>query len=75
MDCILITQEEYKELLRDALLYRALEQGGVDNWEWCGDSIHDFLNAMNATRIEELVDKKIQGMELITIGEEDSNGL
>lgn len=25
----------------------ALEQGGVDNWEWYGASVSDFLNCLS----------------------------
>ena len=28
-----------------AYTYNALEAGGVDNWDWYGESIHDFIDA------------------------------
>jgi len=40
-----ITEEEYKELRRAALLLNALEAGGVDNWDWYSDAYQDFIKA------------------------------
>jgi len=37
-----ITEKEYKSLLRDSAILRALEAGGVDNWEWYGESLSSF---------------------------------
>ena len=39
----LIFEETFKSILEDALKFRALESGGVDNWEWYGASLNDFL--------------------------------
>ncbi len=36
-----IHEDELKELVRDAKILAALRMGGVDNWEWYGDSISD----------------------------------
>ena len=44
METITISKQEYKELLVDSLILSALENGGVDNWEWYSYSINDFLN-------------------------------
>ena len=41
-DYIAIPAKEYQELLADFMKLRALEGGGVDNWEWYGESLHDF---------------------------------
>jgi hypothetical protein len=43
----------------------ALEQGGVDNWSWCGDSIRDFLNRHGADDFDELVEEEIKKYEVI----------
>ncbi len=37
-----ITEEEYKQLKKDQKMLRALEAGGVDNWEWYEDSLEQF---------------------------------
>ena len=39
----LVTERTLKSVLEDALKFRALESGGVDNWEWYGASLGDFL--------------------------------
>lgn len=42
-DTVTISKDEYVELLRASIILTALEEGGVDNWEWYGASIHDFV--------------------------------
>lgn len=37
-----IEKNELEELLKAWHLMNALDHGGVDNWEWYGDSIHDY---------------------------------
>lgn len=37
---ITISVSAYKELLKDAEKLRRLENGGVDNWDWYGDSLY-----------------------------------
>lgn len=39
-----ISEERYIELLTAENTLYALEAGGVDNWEWCGDSLRDGLD-------------------------------
>lgn len=38
-----IKESELLELLEARLRLAALENGGVDNWEWYGDSLCDYL--------------------------------
>jgi hypothetical protein len=40
----IITKEEYDNLVHRSETLEALEQGGVDNWEWYGDSIKQYFN-------------------------------
>lgn len=37
-----IAASEHKRLLRCRAILRALEAGGVDNWEWYGESLKDI---------------------------------
>ena len=37
---IKISPSEYRSLLKDAEKLARLEAGGVDNWEWYGDSLY-----------------------------------
>lgn len=39
----IIKEDELRELIYAANKCCALEQGGVDNWTWYGESCHDFL--------------------------------
>lgn len=38
-----ISKQEYEELLRRDEKLTALENGGVDNWEWYGESLKDYF--------------------------------
>lgn len=40
-----LTQQELLSLLSDSIRLNALECGGVDNWNWYGDSIKDFMGS------------------------------
>ena len=39
----LVPKDELKDLLYDSLTLQALECGGLDNWDWYGASITDFI--------------------------------
>jgi hypothetical protein len=39
-----ISKEEYKELLDRDRKLSALEAGGVDNWQWYGESLEQYYN-------------------------------
>lgn len=41
----LVPKDELKDLLYDSLKLQALEVSGVDNWEWYGESVRDFIDA------------------------------
>ena len=38
----IIDENELYRLLKYSMILEALENGGVDNWEWYGDSIYDY---------------------------------
>ena len=40
---IILTETEFKKIYRGYLKYLALQSGGVDNWEWYGESLGNFL--------------------------------
>lgn len=44
----LVPKDELKDLLYDSLRLQALDCGGVDNWDWYGASIGDFIDATKA---------------------------
>jgi len=39
---IFVSAEKLAKLIRDSYTLNALQAGGVDNWEWYGDSISDY---------------------------------
>ena len=41
----LVPKDELKDLLYDSLKLQALECGGVDNWDWYGESVRDFIDS------------------------------
>lgn len=41
-ETITITKKEYNSLRKDSRELAALEAGGVDNWEWYGESLKEF---------------------------------
>ena len=43
-DMILIPRETLLDLIRDSNTLTALEIGGVDNWDWYGYSIREYVN-------------------------------
>lgn len=40
---LIIPEKEAKEWYKSYLYMRALENGGVDNWEWYSESINNFI--------------------------------
>ena len=41
----LIEEKELIEILTGYYTFLALEAGGVDNWQWAGESVRDFVQA------------------------------
>jgi len=52
----IIYESELIELLHDSMMLAALLGGGVDNWEWYGASIHDFIKANNGNPDDDIYD-------------------
>ena len=53
----------FKELMFEAICYRALDRGGVDNWNWYGQSYKDYCNNFGVDSIDEIADKEIQALK------------
>ena len=60
-DFVTITKKEYLGLLIDSERLNRLEGGGVDNWDWYGESLHpdgeldmDEWKEQEANRIADL---------------------
>lgn len=61
----IISEERLRELLEEEARYIALESGGVDNWEWYGVSIRDYLNLYKADSIDEIVNERVNEFEAL----------
>lgn len=64
MKYYIVEENLLKELWIHDLKLAALENGGVDNWEWYGESIGDFLKEQKAENFEELMEKEITSMTI-----------
>lgn len=42
-ETVIISKRDFDKLNRDSRKLAALEAGGVDNWEWYGESLKDFV--------------------------------
>ena len=45
-DYIAISASELIELVAAQMKLMALESGGVDNWEWYGESLHEYMKEL-----------------------------
>lgn len=62
---ILISKEQLETYINGYLQLMALEQGGVDNWSWCGESIRDFLDRHGADDFDDIVEEEIRQYEVV----------
>lgn len=59
-----ISEKRLKELERAQAKLLALEAGGVDNWEWYGESLKDWFKE---GRLEELLDEVVENVHDILV--------
>ena len=57
--------EYFKSLVFEANCYRALDQGGVDNWNCYGQSYEDYCNDLGANSIDEIADQEIRATKAV----------
>ena len=57
--------EYFKSLVFEANCYRALEQGGVDNWSGYGFSYTDYCDELGADSIDEIADQEIRTVKAV----------
>lgn len=66
-----VSETVLKSLLEDSYTYSALRAGGVDNWEWYGASIGDFIegsyriDGIEYESIEEIAEADLENYEEI----------
>ena len=58
-----IEESELKSLLHDSFKLAALEAGGVDNWEWYGESLHDSIKEFGS--FDKQVEEALQSYQPI----------
>lgn len=62
----LITETRLRKLLEAEARLEALEYGGVDNWEWCSDSLHNWLKEFKEWN--NIQDKDIDFEDVVDLG-------
>ena len=67
----LVPKDELKELLCDSLRLQALDCGGVDNWDWYGASIGDFIEA---AKVDYNVPKDDDDFDISDMADVDAEG-
>lgn len=55
----------YKSLVYEANCYRALDRGGVDNWNWYEMSYQDYCDELGADSIDEVADQEIRATKAV----------
>ena len=55
-----ISENRLLELLETEAKFIALENGGVDNWEWYGQSFNEYLDLCDAYNFEVVALQRIQ---------------
>jgi hypothetical protein len=43
---VTITKEEYDKLLDDSIFLNCLRNAGVDNWEWYGEAVSEYVRTV-----------------------------
>lgn len=54
---VLVPKREFQYMVESYLMMLAGEAGGVDNWDWWGESISEFIttyNSANDTNFEDM---------------------
>lgn len=55
-----ISEQELRYLIKRDYILRALEAGGVDNWDYYGEALRNMREYYNVEDIEEIVDKDLK---------------
>ena len=62
-----ISKEKLIELFAAYEKLCALENGGVDDWEWYSCTINDYLNSCKINSFEEFAEEKIKNLPFVTV--------
>ena len=61
----IISERDFRKILEAEVRYIALKNGGVDNWEWYGESIQNYLDSYRANSIDEIVNERMNEFEAL----------
>ena len=61
-----ISKEKLIELFTAYEMLCALENGGVDDWEWYSCTINDYLNSYKMNSFEEFAEAEIKNLPIVT---------
>lgn len=70
---VLVPKEDFDEIITNYIAMLAGIAGGVDNWEWWGESINNFIdmynegNGTHLTDIDEIIEDYINAFKTIEI--------
>ena len=64
MSEVKISEKRLKELERSAAKLQALENGGVDNWEWYSESLKEWNKG---NRLEEILEEVVENIHDIMV--------
>lgn len=62
-----ISKEKLIELFTAYEMLCALENGGVDDWEWYSCTINDYLNSYKMNSFEEFAEAEIKNLPIVTV--------
>lgn len=62
-----ISTDKLRDLYRDSERLNALECGGVDNWEWYGEAIHEYLSDTPYDDFDEYIENEYSDESLLEI--------
>lgn len=55
-ETVTISKREYDDLQRAFLKFNALQAGGVDDWDWYGEAMQEYMKEAVAAGLEEADD-------------------
>ena len=62
-----VSKEKLIELFAACVKLQALENGGIDKWEWYDFSLNDFLKDYGFNSFEECAKKEIENLPFVTV--------
>lgn len=65
MKYYIVSEERLRELLEAEAQYIALENGGVDNWEWYDESRRNYLDLCELDSFVEVAEERMNEFETL----------